>query len=140
MKRAIWADERCASMRYIAQAYLALENQDQARCWYLRAVAEAPHLREPWLDFAKLACMSEDWCLLVWLTEHALAIKERPRTYITESDSWGSLPYDLSSLGYYYTGKYDKALERINTALAIAPDDQRLQKNKEWILQKIQAV
>lgn len=140
MQRATWIDERCASMRYIAQAYLALGNQAQARCWYLRAVAEAPHLREPWLDFAKLACACEDWYLLVWLTGHALAIRQRPKTYITESDSWGSLPYDLASLGYYYLGKYEEALERINGAIALTPNDERLLKNRELILQKIQAV
>lgn len=140
MERAKWIDERCASMRYIAQAYLSLGNQEQARCWFLRAVAEAPHLREPWLDFAKFACVCEDWYLLVWLTEHALAIKDRPRTYIIEADSWSSLPYDLRSLGFYYLGKYNDALESIDAAIQLAPHDQRLRKNRELILEKIQAV
>lgn len=140
MERAVWIDERCASMRYIAQAYLALGDNKQAKIWYLRAVAEAPHLREPWLDFAKFAYINQDWYLLIWLTEQALAIKDRPKTYITAADSWSSLPYDLSSIGYYYIGKYDAALECVDKAIQLDPKNRRLLNNKELIVEKIQAV
>ncbi len=54
MPSAVWPDERAASMRYIAAAYDHKEMPDQARDWYLRAVAEAPHLREPYIDLAQL--------------------------------------------------------------------------------------
>ena len=43
---AVWADERAASMRYIARAYIGKGDRAAARDWYLRAIAEAPHLRE----------------------------------------------------------------------------------------------
>lgn len=131
---ATWADERCASMRYIAKCYVNLQNLQEAQRWYLRAIAQAPHLREPWLDFAMLAYENEDWYLLLWLTGRALAIQERPRTYITEATSWGSLPHDLASLGYFYTGQYQKALYHIDRALEIEPSDPRLLKNRELIL------
>lgn len=130
---ATWADERCASMRYIAKCYINLQNLKEAQRWYLRAIAQAPHLREPWLDFAMLAYENEDWYLLLWLTSQALAIRERPRTYITEASSWGVLPHDLASLGYFYTGQYEKALHHIDSALEIEPDDPRLLKNRELI-------
>ena len=42
---AVWADERCASMRYIARCLRALEQDDSAERWLHRAIAEAPHLR-----------------------------------------------------------------------------------------------
>ena len=130
---ALWSDERCASMRYLARSHLALGREIEAQSWYLRAIAEAPHLREPWLDFAKFAYEKENWDLLLWLTEQALQIQNRPRTYITESESWGSLPYDLASLGYYYTGRFDKAVERCQQALAYDPNDPRLQRNLQWM-------
>lgn len=136
MPRANWSDERCASMRYIAQAYIALGDTVQAQQWFLRAVAEAPHLREPWLDYAEFAYLQKDWFLLVWLTEKALAIKERPATYITEAKAWGSLPYDLSAVGYYFTGQYEKALERVDKAIALEPENSRLQSNKRIIASK----
>ena len=51
---AVWRDERAASMRYIARAHAQKGERDEARDWYLRAAAEAPHLREPWVDLAML--------------------------------------------------------------------------------------
>ena len=126
---ATWADERCASMRYIAKCYLALENDKEAQRWLLRAIAEAPYLREPWLDYALLAYKMQAWHLLVWLTEQALAIKTRPTTYITEAESWGALPYDLASLGYFYLGAYEKAHVAIKSALALSQTDTRLKQN-----------
>lgn len=131
---ATWEDERCASMRYIAKCYVNLQSLQEAQRWYLRAIAQAPHLREPWLDLAMLAYENEDWYLLLWLTGQALAIRERPRTYITEASSWGALPHDLASLGYFYTGQYEKALYHIDRALEFEPTDPRLVKNRELLL------
>lgn len=130
---ACWADERCASMRFLARDYEMLRNFQEAEKWHLRAIAEAPHLREPWMDYALFAYSRQDWFLVVWLTQRALQIRERPGTYITEPESWGSRPYDLASLGYYYTGQYEKALEQVEKALEIEPDNQRLRENKKWM-------
>ena len=137
MKTANWADERCASMRYIARAYLEKGDAETARTWLLRAVAEAPYLREPWLDAAMEAYTREDWYAVIYFTEQTLKITERPRTYISEAAAFGSLPYDLASLGYYYTGNYTAAAESIEQALSLSPDDARLMSNKELILNKM---
>lgn len=131
---ATWADERCASMRYIARACAALGRRREAEQWHLRAVAEAPQLREPWLDYASFACEDREWALLVWLTERALAIDHRPQTYISEAQAWGSLPYDLWALGLYYTGRYGEALAAVDKALELAPGDGRLCRNREYMI------
>ena len=47
MPTATWKDERAASMRYIAKAYYNKGETAQARDWFLRAITEAPWLREP---------------------------------------------------------------------------------------------
>ena len=44
---AVWADERCASMRFLARAWRQKGRPKQARRWLWRAIGEAPHLREP---------------------------------------------------------------------------------------------
>lgn len=69
MSSATWRDERAASMRYIAKSYLNKGERVQARDWYLRAIAEAPHLREPYMDLA-LALYEQGvgrGALLYWL-------------------------------------------------------------------------
>ena len=131
---ATWADERCASMRYIAKSYDAMNNAAEAERWFLRAEAEAPHLREPWTDAALFYYRQKNWHAMLFCCEKALTIKNRPDTYITEAASWGALPYDLSAIGYYYTGDQKRAAEAIEQALVLAPQDARLQKNHQLIL------
>ena len=125
---AVWADERCASMRYIARCLRALEQDDSAERWLHRAVAEAPHLREPYMDYAQLLYAQERWYGLVDVLRAALAITERPRTYICEADAWGSLPYDLLSLAYAHLGDAENAADACRKAVKRSPQDERLRR------------
>ena len=133
---AVWKDERSASMRYIAKAYLGKGDPDAAERWYWRAMAEAPHLREPFMDLALLKYKQSNWEAVIYLTGLALAIRERSRSYITENTAWGSLPWDLRALGYFYTGQTDKALSAVGKALELSPDDKRLLENKRIMEEK----
>ena len=126
---ATWPDERCASMRLLAKDCLALGREDEAEQWLLRAAAEAPHLREPWLDLALYCWKRKRFHAVIALSERALTIRERPRTYMTEPDAWGSLPHDLASLGCYYTGRREEALSHIRRAIELDPENERLQAN-----------
>lgn len=137
MPQATWKDERCASMRFLARAYLEKGEKEQARCWYYRSIAEAPYLREPYVDFASMLCGEKDWYGVIYFSLQALKIKERPKTYINDAAAWGSLPYDLASLGYYYTDRFDKSLEMVNKAIELSPLDKRLQTNREFIVEKL---
>ena len=127
---ATWADERCASMRYIARAYAALGDENQAEAWGLRAVAEAPHLREPLLDLALRLHRRGDWEGVLFLTGRALCLTDRPATYMTESAAWGALPWDLRSLALYHLGRTADALKAIDRAIALSPGDERLRENR----------
>lgn len=129
MPRATWRDERCASMRYIAQAYARKGELSKARDWGLLAIAEAPHLREPYVDLAMLLYQQEEWEGVLYFTGCALRITERPRTYICEAASWGSLPFDLQAMAYYHTGRREEAARAAEAALALEPDNERLQRN-----------
>ena len=129
LPKAVWRDERAASMRYIARAHARKGERDEARDWYLRAAAEAPHLREPWTDLAMLLYENQEWDGVLYATACALKIRERPRTYICEAEAWGSLPHDLRCQAYYHTGRLPQALEEARLALAAAPSDPRLAGN-----------
>lgn len=139
MPRAVWKDERAASMRYIARAYAEKGEPEAARDWYLRAVAEAPHLREPYMDLAMLLYGQEQWEGVLYFTGCALDITQRPRTYICEAAPWGSLPNDLRSVAFYHTGRIGEALEEARKALEKEPGNERLAGNVavlEEIIQK----
>lgn len=126
---ATWRDERAASMRYLGCAYEQLGETGEAESWYLRAIAEAPHLREPWVDLAMLCYRREDWEGVRWLTGRALAIEKRPETYICQAQAWGSLPWDLRALALYHTGERVQALAAARKALELEPGNPRLRDN-----------
>ena len=131
MSTATWADERAASMRYIAKAYLQKGAADQAQGWFLRSAAQAPHLREPWMDLAMLCYQQENWDGVLYFTGMALTITVRPDTYICEAEAWGPLPHDLRCQAYFRTGRTGLALEEAQKALALSPADPRLAGNVE---------
>ena len=129
MPSATWRDERAASMRYIAKSYLNKGERVQARDWYLRAIAEAPHLREPYMDLALALYEQGEWDGVLYFTGCALAITYRPRSYICEAASWGSLPHDLRSIALIHTGRLKEAREEARKAVELEPDNERLQGN-----------
>ena len=133
MPKAVWRDERAASMRYIAKAYLQKGEPGRARDWYLRAVAEAPHLREPYVDLALLLYEQEEWEGVLYFIGCALSIAHRPRTYICEAAAWGSLPRDLRCIALYHTGRPVQALEEARAALALDTGNERLKNNVELL-------
>lgn len=137
MPSATWRDERAASMRYIAKSWAMKGQRQLARDWYLQAIAQAPHLREPYMDLARLLYEDGDWEGVLYFTACALKIRERPHTYICEAAAWGSLPYDLRAIAFYHTDRPALALEAAEQALALEPGNPRLQKNTE-LLQKQQ--
>ena len=133
MPSAVWSDERCASMRYIARSYKELQENEKAKEWLYKAIGEAPYLREPYTEMANLLYGENDWYGVIYFCEAALKIKERPKSYICEAEAWGSLPYDLASIGYYYTGDYKKALKAVSAAAELSPSDSRIAANKSII-------
>ena len=137
MPSAIWADERAASMRYIARSWAMKGKRQLARDWYLRAIAEAPHLREPYTDLALLLYEDGQWDGVLYFTDCALAITQRPRSYICEAAPWGSLPHDLRAIAFFQTGRLEEALPEAREALALEPTNQRLADNVSLLERKI---
>lgn len=126
---AVWDEERCASMRYIAKCCQAKGDLKQTRLWLYRAVAECPRVREPYLQLAKLAYMQSDWPLCFLMVEKALAIKEKSGSYLHEPGSWGYSLYDLGAISCYWLELYEKAFEYAKTACEMEPQNERLKNN-----------
>ena len=129
MPEATWADEKCASFRYMARAYQAQGQAGEAERYLLHAVVMAPHLREGWVELGRLYYAREDWSGVAFCMTRALRIENRPDTYISEPESWGALPWDLLSLAEYHLGLREKAVEAVQRAIELAPDDPRLREN-----------
>jgi tetratricopeptide (TPR) repeat protein len=133
---AVWDAERCASMRFISRCYTNLRDLENAKRWALRACAECPETREPWIDLTKVLYLLEDWYGVIFAVESALKIRERPMTYICEPESWGFAPYDYASIAAYHLQQYQRAVDYCELALQIDSTDSRLLANLEFMKKK----
>lgn len=136
LPRAVWNEERAASMRFLSRCYLNLNNAAEAAAWSLRAIAEAPDTREPYIDYALLCHSSADWAGILWSCEKALAITARSFSYINEPAAWGPLPHDLLSIAYYHYGLFHKAVQQADAALAFGYDE-RVAQNRSLFAENI---
>lgn len=137
LKTATWKDERCASMRFIARCYKKLNRFDEANMWLDKAMKEAPYLRDAFMEKAILDYELKNWNNVIIFCNKALEIKSHPKTYINESFSFGSTPYDLLSIAYFYTNDIEKALKYIEKALELEPNNERLINNKQIIIKAL---
>lgn len=124
-----WEAERSASMRFISRCYLAKQDFYNAEIWALKACAEAPGEREPWLDLGKVYYNQRKWAALYYAMKQMLAIEAKPMSYICEPDAWHSLPHDYCSIAAYNLGLIDEALALAKKALELEPTDPRLENN-----------
>lgn len=134
---ATWKDERAASMRYLAACYFRLGNEREGEVWTYRAIAEAPHLREPLTDAATVLMKKREWEGVVFFAKKALSLSEKDSTYITEKEAYGSLPHDLLSVAYFYLGQKEKALAEAEKALSFSPRDERIRNNRDLIARSL---
>jgi glycosyltransferase involved in cell wall biosynthesis len=129
-----WPAERAHAMRLMALAHKQAGDTGLALSWLLRCCAEDSSLRESWVELAQACYEVQDWAGGYFACSRALAIGQRPRHYPSEGFAWGERPDDLASVCAWYLGMKEKAAEHLRRALALCPDDPRLQGNAELIL------
>ena len=132
LPRATWKEERCSSMRFISRCLQHLGKKDESFAWSLKAIQEWPWSREPWLELARNSHARHDWSTCYWAATKCLAISQRGTSYISDGACWGSEPYDQAALSAWHLKLYDQAMTFGTQALAMSPQDQRLQRNLEF--------
>ena len=131
LKRAVWKDERCASMRFISRCYKEMKRYRESEMWLKLAIEEAPYLRDPYVEMALLKYKLKDYKEVIKYCNEALKIKTHTKSYINEQFSFNETIYDLLSVAYYYEGDYKKSLENVEIAVNINSEDERLINNKK---------
>lgn len=138
MKNATWKDERCASMRFIARCYIHLNRYEEAKMWLDKAMLEAPHLRDPFVERAFLAYELKNWDDVIKYCLLALQINKNCKSYINEPFSYNHTIYDLLSIAYFYKQNIKLSLNYSNLATKISPNNDRLLKNNQIIKELIE--
>lgn len=137
MKSALWKEERCASMRFIARCYLAKGDFDSAEDWLKRAINEASHTREPYTELANLYYYQKNWIATYQMVNSALSIKTQLKTYLLESFCWNHTLYFLGAVSCFNLEKYEEALLYIEEAKKLAYDNEEVNQMYELIENKI---
>ena len=127
LPRAQWKPERAWSMRYIAKML-----PEEREHWLLRACAEYPDGREPWVDLAKHYYEKHYWASCYFAATRAIDIKEKPLLYLNEEEAWSYVPWDLAAISAYNMKMYDKAVEFNEQALLLNPTEKRLITNHTY--------
>ena len=129
---ATWVAERSASMRFISRCYLAKGDQPEAMRWALRAVAEAPELRESWVQAEEAAYAGEDWPAAAFFGGKAVAVTKKSGCYINEERAWGAYPCDAMAYALYRLGDLEGAAAATERALELEPGNERLRDNMKF--------
>ena len=135
---ATWAEERSASMGFIAQCYQATGNPKEALSWLYRALAECPDVREPYLGVVKFVYNEKNWPLVYALAQRGLSITSSTGSYLVQAECWGPALYDYGAIAAYQMGLFDAAEVYALKAWELEPENARLEKNLALIRQKIQ--
>ena len=129
LPNALWRPERAASMRYLAKI-----EKHETETWLLRAAAEAPEFREPWVELAFHYYENSKWENCLSSAKRALTIKEKPLVYLNDASAWGSLPHDLASIAAWNLGLSAEAISHLRSAILIEPNSERFQENLAMML------
>lgn len=101
---AVWSDERCAAMRWIANSCYKIGDFKGAYTWYYKAIAEVPDIRDPYVEFSKMCYELKDWAMAYFLTKEALKIKDKSKTFVNMGYSWDYTPDDYCSIAAFWLG------------------------------------
>lgn len=132
-----WDEERCAAMRNIATCYEHKRDYHKAKEWLYKAIAQCPHVREPYLGMARLGYLTGDWPLTAAMVSEALQIIQKTNSYLQETGAWGADLYDYGSVACFRLGQYAMARQYAMNALRCDPVNERLKRNLDLIEQAL---
>ncbi len=121
--------EREEACLMIANAESKLKNKEQQEHWLLRACAEDPKQREPWVELADFYRLKGTHILGYAAAKHALSMNHTPASHLNRPDCWGARPFDVASVCAFYAGHKQESYDLAFEALQRDPYDERLIKN-----------
>lgn len=133
LKSSTWKDERAASMRFIARSYKALNRLEETKMWYKKAIEEAPHLREAYVELATIYYEEENYLEAYNYLKEATKITDKSKSYINEDFCWNDYFYDLYSVVAYNIGEKKEAIANAKIASKLNPKNERIKQNISWM-------
>ena len=134
LPRAVWLPERAASMRYIAKSYQAKGDLKQAQRWFIEATLEDDTSKEALIDAAAFLLNQNAFHAALHYSERALALPSTG-SYMRERYANQEGAYDLAAVAHHHLGNRDRAIGLAKQAVALNPEDLRLQNNLAMMME-----
>ena len=129
----VFPQERSAACRLLGKT-----DPKNAEEWFIRATEEWAG-RESYLALANYYYVEKQWAECHLVAKKSLEFAEKPMSFLAEAWAWGHMADDLVAVSAWQLGDYTTALEHGLKALAISPNDERLQTNVTFYRSKIDA-
>ncbi len=123
-----WASERSQASIYLSQL-----DPDNAWKHLLRSATDAPKRREAWLAICEHAYSKQSWNDCLWAALNGISCT-REGSYLDLDRAHGPKLYDLGSIAAYYLSWKEKALELVDKAIGLDPNDERLKTNRAFMV------
>jgi glycosyltransferase involved in cell wall biosynthesis len=133
LEKSIFPQERSAACRILGKI-----DSKNAEEWFLKATEEY-QCRESLLALANYYYLEKQWAECNLVAKQALLFTEKPMEFLAEGWAWTHMADDLIAVSAWQLGDFKQALEHGLKALAISPDDERLQSNVQFYRSKVDA-
>jgi glycosyltransferase involved in cell wall biosynthesis len=133
LELSIFPQERAAACRILGKV-----DPDNAEEWFLKGTEEFP-CRESYLALANFYYLNKEWPECNLVAKQALQFTTKPMEFLAENWAWTHMADDLVAVSAWQLGDFQTALHHGEKALAITPDDERLQTNVTFYRSKIDA-
>lgn len=129
--------EKASCYLFMGDSYYSMDDKAQAIYNYLNAIFVEPTYREPYLNLAKVYLDLKQYELAEEYVKLGIRNSYRHYTWLERDNSWSWEPYDLLSLACFYGGKKRDSLAHAVKAYQFDPENERLQKNVNVILENM---
>jgi len=134
----LWIEEVAYAHRLLGQIYEALDLPELAERHYYAAVTSRAQSKSAWLALAEFAMRRKKWDLCFRAANTGLNIHNPELVYMREPRAHKDSTFlDLLALSSYYMGSYTSAADFGEKALALEPEDTRLQNNLAYYKEKV---
>ena len=133
LEKSIFPQEKAAACRILGKT-----DPKNAEEWFIRGTEEY-QCRESILALANYYYLEKQWDECNLVAKQALLFTTKPMEFLAEGWAWTHMADDLVAVSAWQLGNYKEALEHGLKALAISPDDERLQSNVKFYQGKIDA-
>lgn len=133
LELSIFPQERAAACRILGKV-----DPSNAEEWFTKGTEEFA-CRESYLALANFYYLNKEWPECNLVAKQALQFTVKPMEFLAENWAWTHMADDLVAVSAWQLGDFKTALEHGEKALAITPDDERLQTNVTFYRSKIDA-